>query len=386
MASTRTIRRIGLLILALAFAVPAAARDCDGGGPAPRRTAIPVFYATDRNDRGNGEAVHWGNESDVAPHYGMIESSILRSCATLVAGYPAWWPAVTDPRHPRAYFAIGRDRPYRDSAEMSAAIAAALTGLQGGDPARPRIVILYLHGYNNGFADAAQRSAQLAFDLGSPVVPVFYSWPSQSSVRRYVWDSTRVQRSQPYVRELIRAILDQVRPDQLHIVAHSMGNRAAIAALLDLARERPDLNRQVTSLTLLSPDVDQILFRRSALPELGRIAGRVALFANRRDRPLAASNVENGGYPLGTYADRGTPFVGAALTTIDTTEVGDSLLRHADFEDQPAIMREIEAGIAGVPLERRSCLERRGTAETGFYYKLDPGRAGCPSSGRYARD
>jgi len=383
MASTRTFRRIALFLLALALAVPAAARDCGGGGPAPRRTAIPVFYVTDRNDRGNGEAVHWGNESDAGPHYGMIESSILRSCATLGAGYPAWWPAVTDARHPRDYFAISRDRPYRDSAEMNAGIAAALTGLQGGDPARPRVVIFYLHGYNNSFAEAAQRSAQLAFDLGSPVVPVFYSWPSQSSVRRYVWDATRVQRAQPYVRELIRAILDQVRPDQLHIVAHSMGSRAALAALLDLARERPNLHHQVTSLTLLSPDMDQILFSRLALPELGRIAGRVTLFANRHDRPLAASNVANGGQPLGTYAGRGTPFVGPPLITIDTSDVGDSFLRHADFEEQAAIMREIAAGIAEVPLERRTCLEWRHEAAAGLYYRLDPARSGCPASGPY---
>lgn len=383
MESAGAIVRLFLLILALTFAVPAAGRDCSGGGSTPRRTAIPVFYATDRNDRANGEPVHWGNESDTGAHYGLLESSILRSCATLSADYPAWWPPATDARHPRDYFAISRDRPYRDSAEMTAAIDAALTGLQSGDPARPRIVILYLHGYNNSFADAAQRSAQLAFDLGSPVVPVFYSWPSQSSLRRYVWDATRVQRSYPFVRELIRAILDQARPDQLHIIAHSMGNRAALAALLDLARERPNLSRQVTSLTLLSPDVDQILFSRAALPELGRIAGRVTLFANRHDRPLDASNLENGGYPLGTYADRGTPFVGPALVTIDTSDVGNSLLRHADFEEQAAIMREIEAGLAGIPPDRRRCLEPRGGGATGSYYRLDPD---CPVSGRYPRE
>ncbi|HEY5712399.1 MAG TPA: alpha/beta hydrolase [Allosphingosinicella sp.] len=370
-----------LLLLVAAMARPAAARDCDRGGPRPARYAIPVFYVTDRNDLDPGPGVRWGRESDVLPHYGLAATSITRSCATLPATAPFWWqPYVAPPGATRSndYFQIHDDAPFADEAAMMAGMRAALDGFHQSGGSRD--VILFLHGYNQDFREAGRDGAQLALDLPFRGVPVFYSWPSQDSLFRYDWDAIRIERAFPQIRTLIARIIDELHPDHFHIVAHSMGNRAAIDALVDLAHDRTDLNERVTSLTMLSPDVDRIVFQRLTKGELGRIAGRIALFVNRRDRALWVSGRHYGGARLGRPGD--DPFVAPEVTSIDISRVSPSITHHADFEHQAAIMREIEATISGVPIRQRPCLEQVATAE-GPYYRIDPSRAGCPAAGAY---
>jgi esterase/lipase superfamily enzyme len=375
MASHRGLLAPFLLLLFAAVAAPAAARDCSGGGAHPPRTAIPLFYVTDRNDLGTGGALHWGKDSDGERHFGQVETSILRSCATLPAAAPWWRPYAGPADRPRAYFLIHRDHPYSDPAAMTAAIDDFLATL-GGD----RDVILFIHGYNQSFSEAGRDAAQLAMDLPFRGASIFYSWPSQDSIFHYDWDATRSLRSEPYVRELIRDIIDRVRPDHFHIVGHSMGNRAMIAALLDLARERGDLSRHITSVTLLSPDLDEIAFARATESTLGRISDRITLFANRRDRALAVSRHHNGGMPLGRWL--GAPYVAPGITTIDISALSHSLTRHADFEHQAAIMREIAAGMAGLPIGTRFCLAPV-QGRTGLYFRIEPSRPNCPATGAY---
>ena len=373
-----------LFLLLAATARPAAARDCSGGGSHPPRTAIPLFYATDRNDLGTGGALHWGKDTDERVHYGMVETSILRSCATLPASPADWWQPYTGPaEHPRRLFLVHEDHPLDDRDAMLARVDHFLRTVGG-----PRDVILFVHGYNQSFSEAGRDAAQLAMDLPFRGAPIFFAWPSQDSLGQYDWDETRAARAEPPIRDLIRAIVDQVHPEHFHIVAHSMGNRIVTAALLDLARERPDIGRKITSLTLLSPDIDQILFRRMTEGRLQTMAARITLFSNSRDRALALSDHHNGGMPLGRWHDSGeaglanSPFVSPWMTTIDISRVSHSLTRHADFEEQAAIMREIAANMAGMPMGSRPCLETRQSTE-GTWYAIDPARAGCPAAGPY---
>ena len=115
---------------------------------------------------------------------------------------------------------------------------------------------------------------------------------------------------------------------------------------------------------------------------LGQLAGRITLFSNRRDRALAVSARHFGSAPLGLT--RGDPYVTPGLTTIDISAVSHGLIRHGDFEVQAAIMRELEAGLAGLPPAARPCLVPVETAG-GIYYRIDPQHAGCPAAGAYPR-
>ena len=60
----------------------------------------------------------------------------------------------------------------------------------------PRVLV-FIHGYNTGFSDAAYRSAQLKNDLQFDGPVIFYSWPSQSATISYSIDVSNIRWSRP---------------------------------------------------------------------------------------------------------------------------------------------------------------------------------------------
>lgn len=339
------------------------------------RVQIPVFYATDRAPMLRGGATIGWSTGFGPPAFGLLTGCISESPATLVAAPPDWWDR--DGQHlPRGnYFRVhGHERLER--AAFLTRINQRLTELQAADPARPRTVLLFIHGYNNDFDLAAQRVAQFSRDIGIRGVPVIYSWPSQSSTLAYGHDTTYAMRSTPYARDLIEGIITEIRPERLYIVAHSLGSRVAVNALRELSFTHPDLAGRVTSLVLLAPDFDSILFDRVAAPDLPRLAGRVTAYANHHDRALAVSRRWNGGYALGDFDTE--PFIATGLMTIDTSDVGSSITRHSDFETERSFMREIAADFAGLVPDARSCLRRIVAADGArAFYRLAPRSPAC---------
>ena len=53
------------------------------------------------------------------------------------------------------------------------------------------------------FEDAARRTAQIAHDLGLPLVPMLYSWPSEGAVLRYGTDAANVEWTIPHFTEFL---------------------------------------------------------------------------------------------------------------------------------------------------------------------------------------
>ena len=53
--------------------------------------------------------------------------------------------------------------------------------------------LIFVHGYNVTFEDAARRTAQVAYDIKFGGVATFYSWPSNGQTLTYSWDEESVQ-------------------------------------------------------------------------------------------------------------------------------------------------------------------------------------------------
>ena len=62
--------------------------------------------------------------------------------------------------------------------------------------ANSKSLLVFVHGYNSGFGDAAMRTAQIAYDLKFPGMPFFYSWPSANRVRAYLPDEEAARLSE----------------------------------------------------------------------------------------------------------------------------------------------------------------------------------------------
>lgn len=99
-------------------------------------------------------------------------------------------------------------------------------------------VLLFVHGYNVGFADAVSRAAQIAYDLKFEGLPALYSWPSEGSVPEYMVDETNVTWSRPRFAQFLSIVRENLGAETIHIIAHSMGNRLVAETIASMTQPR----------------------------------------------------------------------------------------------------------------------------------------------------
>lgn len=95
-----------------------------------------------------------------------------------------------------------------------------------------RSALVFIHGFNVVFDDAAYRTAQVSFDLGFHGVPMMYSWPSQGKLRAYDGDEETTDWSSPHLQAFLERVARESGAKRIHIIAHSMGNRVLTKALV----------------------------------------------------------------------------------------------------------------------------------------------------------
>lgn len=119
-------------------------------------------------------------------------------------------------------------------------------------------VVLFVHGFNFSFDESLEIALRIVQRTGVEAIPVAYSWPSQSKVSAYGVDYDRNEWTIGHLKDFIQDIVNALPPGAvLHIVAHSMGNRAVLEALA-----RVDLPAQhLGQLVMIAPDVDTEIFR-----------------------------------------------------------------------------------------------------------------------------
>lgn len=102
-------------------------------------------------------------------------------------------------------------------------------------PLDARDVLVFVHGYNTTFAEAAWRTAQLSHDLRFPGVALLYSWSSAGDTKAYLADGENARLSAPHLRQLLVDLASVPDTRYVHVVAHSMGNRVVTEALMRLS-------------------------------------------------------------------------------------------------------------------------------------------------------
>ncbi len=230
-----------------------------------------------------------------------------------------------------------------DSARFVQRIAGELAGT------RSRDVLVFVHGFNVSFEDAAVRAAQIAVDMSFDGVLVLYTWPSAASVSSYVRDLQEARNAGYFLLRVLRGI-PAVQPDDVHLLGHSMGTEV-IARALALAPRADSLPR-LRQIVLAAPDYDARVFRRDALPAFRARAERITLYASSDDDALRASRSVNGVWRLGLGGDSLTVVDG--MDTIDATRVRADVLGHTLFGNG-AFLADLAAliGDGRPPIERR---------------------------------
>lgn len=204
-----------------------------------------------------------------------------------------------------------------------------------------REAFVFVHGYNVGFEEAAQRTAQIAHDLEFKGAAVLFSWPSQGGLFKYTIDETNVQWSVPHLVAFLKNISEKSGAKTIHLIAHSMGNRALVAALQQFAAENSGglKSPRFNEVVLAAPDIDAEIFKNQIAPAIANAADRVTMYASSNDLALQASRKVHG-YPRA--GDTGKDLVVVTgIDTVDVSAVDMSLLGHDYYGSNPEILRDL---------------------------------------------
>ncbi|NLX97997.1 MAG: alpha/beta hydrolase [Rhodopirellula sp.] len=218
-----------------------------------------------------------------------------------------------------------------------------------------REAFVFVHGFNVTFEAAARRTAQLAYDLQFEGAPIFFSWPSQGGLLQYTIDETNVIWAVPHLKEFLLGIVRQSGAQSIHLIAHSMGNRALTAALQTIAYELNDDAPLFHQVILTAPDIDADVFRRDIAPSIVKTAGRVTLYASSNDEALVLSKQIHG-YPRAGDSGDGLLVV-QGVDTIDVSTIDTSLIGHSYYGDNSTVLDDLlDLLHESKPPDQRPCL------------------------------
>lgn len=200
---------------------------------------------------------------------------------------------------------------------------------------------VFIHGYNVQFSDALLRTAQIKKDLEFSGPAILYSWPSHGDVLAYSRDGDNAAWTGPHLEQFLKDIKQRTGAESLHVIAHSMGNRALVTALerlaLDPKIEQPILNQVV----MAAPDVDLSEFESRYAKSVDICSRQTTLYTSSTDRALLAS-MRIHGYPrLGL--SQGDPKRFPGVDTIEVSPVDPSLLGHSYYGSHPLLIKDLQA-------------------------------------------
>ncbi|MDX1948125.1 MAG: alpha/beta hydrolase [Pirellulaceae bacterium] len=208
----------------------------------------------------------------------------------------------------------------------------------GASPERELFV--FVHGFNVSFEDAARRTAQIHKDLKFPGAPVFFSWPAHDKfVLTYKADEGNVEWAVPHLKKFLLDVTRHSGAKSIHLIAHSMGNRALTGALGELQAELRGESRLFNQVILAAPDIDAKRFRDVIAPAMTRTAERITLYASARDEALMASQLLHRG-PRAGDAGRGL-VVMPGIETIDVTPIDTSPWGHTYYGSSDPVLRDL---------------------------------------------
>lgn len=200
--------------------------------------------------------------------------------------------------------------------------------------------LVFIHGFNVAFDDAIRRAAQIGYDLQFDGLISAYSWGSEGETVRYMADEDNVKLTIPLLIEFLAKLRNEVGVSTIHVIAHSMGNRALVGALEKMPCPSQGTT-YVEQAVLAAPDIDAELFKQ-AVADLKGKAKRFTLYGSSADDALRLSKSLRSGYPRA--GDGGQDIVVVdGVDTIDATNVGTDLfgIGHSYFASKRTVLSDL---------------------------------------------
>lgn len=300
---------------------------------------IPVYYGTDRVMEGDR---HYGYKYNESVTTGMCMVSI---------------PHMRRPGQSSLSSLINAEDPVRNTVLQKTILMENdkfFSNLKQEIKLRKEVLV-YVHGFNSSFEDAARSMGQIKHDLGFNGLAVFFSWPSKGDISPtgYVHDKDVIGVSAKHLRDFLKDLASKSGAESIHIISHSMGNVGLMQALADLSRDPLFLKKNVIGeVMLVAPDMNVDAFKFLA-QELRKITKRNTLYASSKDKALMISKEINGGLQRAGEAND-EMIVIPDLDTIDVSNVDTSLSGHSYFGESGSVITDMVNLLKGLPPAKRS--------------------------------
>lgn len=171
---------------------------------------------------------------------------------------PSPYPIELTHRGPRRVPAVV-DAHLRATAALQGEVSQRLAR------AKRKEVVVFIHGYNNSFDDAAKATGKICNTLSAEFVCVSLSWPAGGSGGAFYGYNIDRESGEFAVLDLKKAIRTLATADgvkRLHLIAHSRGADILLSALHQLGMEsymtRMSIGERykISNVVLFAPDVD----------------------------------------------------------------------------------------------------------------------------------
>lgn len=334
-------------------------------------TEYTLYYGTTRarSEKSNpSPASFYSNKKTVSGERGTVTVTVPKQHEIGSIEKPGWM-TVFGRRDKRKFIVMQQPGPLSEDLFLDA-LRAAISQTDG------RTALIFIHGYNTSFHDAARLTAQLSHDLELNAVPMFYSWPSRAKLLGYGADLNTWPSAREDLRNFIRDAAERSGAEKVHIIAHSMGNKYLLDALSELwliydEGENIPKSWALGEVVFAAPDVEAAEFVKAMNYATG-LAERTTLYASQNDKALKLSRRVNAGRRAGD--SRSGITIAEGLTSIDATDAKTDFLGHGYFASGASILTDIRALLSlGVEPARRCYLEQQDQRAHPFWvYKTEP--------------
>jgi len=243
--------------------------------------------------------------------------------------------------------------------------------------------LVFIHGFNVSFEEAARSTAQLSYDLEFEGTPFLFSWPSNGKLFDYPSDREDAEAAGIYLMRFLKEIIHESGIKSIHIVAHSMGNIALLNALrllgedhqLAEARNSVDIIPPFDNIVLAAPDIDVENFKTYFVKYLPMLSHHSTLYTSEHDTALIASHKWKQFPRLGGMK----PNVLNILPQMDTIDCGLQIssgifkklnLDHS-YYGKTSFMLDLKALFKNIPTHLRNLVQKKST-ETNIPFWLLP--------------
>ena len=320
-----------------------------------------VFYGTDRKASGMTQPKEfYGNERGEELQLGICEVSIPPDHKMGELESPKWWKLEFSENPNKHVVLLEVQELSKDNffIELRSHV----------DKTSDKEAFVFIHGYNVTFEDAARRTAQMAYDLGFSGAPIFYSWPSHGEIADYTVDENTIDWTVPHLKEFLSMVAAESGAQKVHLIAHSMGNRAMTDILKDVADTYVSGTAPLFSqVVLAAPDIDAEIFKRDIAPRIQKAAERVTLYVSSNDKALLVSKSVHGAPRAGDVESGIIAIPG--IDTIDASLVDTSLVGHSYYGDNRSVISDMYLLVnLKLPPDRRNLLPME--VEGGRYWAV----------------